>query len=209
VTTYVARCGNRLDILDAATGQSLATWTGHSPQPWGCVLGHSGCRMITTSGGTNVRLGRDGTVAPAPAARSATDLVVDGGYVEWHADSYVGLVDAETGAFHWQLPLRGSVIHADANRIYLLTPNLRLVTLDAATGAELSHVVVGTGRRWQPGYVYASEGFLALERLIGRSPADDDSYYYSAQASVVLAGTNPAPTPQRRGTDRSLRAYRW
>jgi glucose dehydrogenase len=204
-TTYVARCGDRLDILDATTGQPLGTWTGRSPRPWGCPLGQSGCRMITTADGTNARLARGGTVVPAPAARSTSDLVVDSGYVEWRTDSYVGVVGPDTGAYRWQRPLRGAVISADPTRIYLLTPAFRLVTLDAATGAELSHVSVRGARMWRPGYVYVHDGFVVLERVIGRPQSDDDAYYYTTQASVVLAGTNPEEQPQRRpGTGHSL-----
>jgi outer membrane protein assembly factor BamB len=187
-TTYVSRCGDRLDIVDAASGRLLQTWTGTKPRPWGCVLGHSGCRMITTAGGANARLGRDGSVDPAPAARSTADLLVDNGYVEWHSNSHVGVIDASTGAYRWQRPLRGSVIGAEAGRVYVLTTGYHLVALDAATGVELSLVRLPAGRRWHPGYVYIRDGLVVLERLRGQPHSKDDNYYYSAQASAALVG---------------------
>jgi outer membrane protein assembly factor BamB len=207
-TTYVIRCGDRLDIVGAATGRPVATWTGHSPQPCGCALGHSGCQMITTGDGTTARLAADGTPTPVPAADAGTDRTVAGGYVEWRADSYLGVVDADTGAYRWQRPLRGTVLATDAARLYLLAPGYRLITLDATTGAEVSTVQLGFGRRWWPGYVYVHDGFVVLERVVGSPRSNDDGYYYSAQGSVLLAGTNPAPPPPRPGTGRSLRGYR-
>jgi hypothetical protein len=103
---------------------------------------------------------------------------------------------------------RGTVLATDAGRVYLLTPDYRLVTRDAATGAELSAVRLGAGRPWRPGYVYVHDGFVVLERLVGSPRENDDGYYYSAQSSVLLAGTNPAPLPPRPGTDRSPLGYR-
>ncbi len=105
-------------------------------------------------------------------------------------------------------PQHGTVLAADATRRYLLTPGYRLVTLDAATGAQLSAVQLGAGRPWRPGYVYVHDGFVVLERVVGSPSWNDDGYYYSAQDSVLLAGTNPAPLPPRPGTDRSLPGYR-
>ena len=79
--------------------------------------------------------------------------------------------------------------------------------MDAATGAEVSTVQLGFGRPWRPGYVYVHDGFVVLERVVGNQKSNDDGYYYSAQDSVLLAGTNPVPPPPRPGTDRSLRGY--
>jgi outer membrane protein assembly factor BamB len=187
-STYVARCGDRLDILDAETGRQLGTWTGPSPQPWGCALGHSGCPMVATAGGASFRIGRDGTVTAAPAAHSATDHLVDGGYVESRDDSYVRVVDADTGAQRWQRPLRGRVVGTDGTRVYVLTPDFRLVTLDAASGVEQSRSRLPATAPWHPGYVYVNDGFVVLERLRGQPRSSDDNYYYSAAGSVVVAG---------------------
>jgi hypothetical protein len=189
VTMYLARCGDRIDILDAATGQPRGTLTGQAPQPWGCTAGRSGCRMVTIRDGANARIGRDGSVKPAPAARSAADFLVDDGYVEWREDSYVGVVDAQTGSYRWQLPLKGWVLGADATRVYVLTSRHRLVVLDAADGTKRSEGGIPAGRPWYPGYVHIRDGFVAMERLQGQPQADDDSYYYSAQQSAVVAQT--------------------
>jgi hypothetical protein len=103
---------------------------------------------------------------------------------------------------------RGRLLATRANRVYLLTPDHRLVTRNAATGAEVSAVRLGAGRAWRPGYVYVHDGFVVLERVVGDPARDDDGYYYSAQDSVLLAGTNPAPLRRLPGTDRSHPGYR-
>jgi outer membrane protein assembly factor BamB len=191
--------GNEATGYDPATGRRL--WTSRR---LGCALGRPGCQVITTTDGTTIRL----APRPAPAAGAATELTVAGGYVEWCADAYLGVVDTDTGAYRWERPLRGTVLATGATRLYLLTPGYRLVTLDAATGAELSTVQLGYRRGWRPGYVYVHDGFVVLERVVGSPEWNDDGYYYSAQDSVLLAGTNPAPLPPRPGTDRSLPGYR-
>jgi outer membrane protein assembly factor BamB len=195
--TYLIRCGGRLDILDAATGRLVGRWTGASPQPAGCLLGHSGCRLITTGNGAEATLGRAGVITPAPTARPG-DLLVGGGYVRSAAGGQVRVVDAATGGVRWQAPVAGRPVASDPTHVYLLTPRLRLVTLDAATGRELSSVGLPAGSRWRPGYAYVRDGFVVLERLRGSASADDDLYYYSAQTSVVLLGTRPLPLRDRR-----------
>ena len=185
-TAYVARCGDRLDIVDAGTGLPLGTWSGSDPKPWGCQLGRSGCRLVA-SGGTNFTVGADGAVAPAPNAPSNADFVVRNGYVDWRRDSHVGVVDAATGRQRWRVPLRGYVVAADDNLVYLVTKTHWLVALDAATGLDRARVQIPAGRDWRAGYVYAAHGFVALERVIGREQDDDASYYY-AMSTVELLG---------------------
>ena len=185
-TAYVARCGDRLDIVDAATGTPHAAWSGSAPQPWGCRLGHSGCPMLT-SGGANFRVSDDGVVAAAPAARPGSRFLVAGGYVEWTRDAYVAVVDAATGQQRWQVPLHGYVVGADDRYVYLITRSHWLVTLDAATGRDRSRVPIPAGRNWRTGFVYANHGFVALERVIGREDDSDAHYYYATQSVVVVS----------------------
>jgi outer membrane protein assembly factor BamB len=186
-TAYVSRCGDRLDIVDAATGTPRGTWSGSAPEPWGCVLGQSGCRMLT-SGGANFRLGDDGALAEAPAARPGTRFLVADGYVEWTKDSDVGVVDASSGRQRWQVPLHGYVVAADDDYVYLITTSHWLVALDATTGLDRARVPIPAARNWRAATVYAAHGFVAVERVIGAESDSDDHYFY-ATSSVVVLGT--------------------
>jgi hypothetical protein len=143
---------------------------------------------MVESGGAGFTVGRDGTVTPAPYAPPNADFTVRDGYVDWARDSHVGVVDATTGRQRWRVPLRGYVVGADDNLVYLLTKAHWLVALDATTGVDRARVQIPAGRDWRAGYVYAAYGFVALERVIGREKDDDASYYY-AMSTVELLGT--------------------
>jgi outer membrane protein assembly factor BamB len=186
-TTYVARCGDRLDILDAATGRQIGSWTGRAPRPWACALGHSGCRMVA-SASANYRLGPDGAMTPATWARSAKGFLSGDGYVDWRRDSTVRLVDATTGEVRWEAPLHGYVIGADADFVYLVTWSHWVVALDAKTGIDRARVPVPARRDWHAGYVFARHGLVVVERVVGSPDTDDDQYYYS-MTSIALLGT--------------------
>jgi hypothetical protein len=186
-TAYVSRCGDDLDIRTANTGARLGMWSGAEPTPWACAVGRSGCRMLT-SGGANRRIGPDGAVADAPAAKPGTRFLVRDGYVESVRDTYVGVVDAVTGQSRWRVPLHGYVVGADDRLVYLVTTSHWLVGLDATTGWDRARVPLPAGRNWHAGLVHAAHGFVAVERLLGQ-PSDADGRYYYGMAPVALVGT--------------------
>jgi hypothetical protein len=88
---------------------------------------------------------------------------------------------------------RARVIAAQPGRAHLLTAGYTLVTVDVETGVELSRFLFTYGRErtgWVPGFAYAANGFVLVERLTAGVPATapDDEHYFIAQP-VLLAGT--------------------
>ncbi len=82
------------------------------------------------------------------------------------------------------------IVAVEADRVHLLTRDHRLVTLDVDSGQERSRfsVVVNQVSRWRPGAVYASDGFVALERL--RDPAATrDTTHYASNDAIVFSGS--------------------
>jgi hypothetical protein len=50
--------------------------------------------------------------------------------------------------------------------------------------------VIGDARPWVPGYVYASHGYLAIERLLPDAKRDgSDGEYYYPFPTVLLTGS--------------------
>jgi len=85
------------------------------------------------------------------------------------------------------------VVAAEPGRVHLLTYDYWLVTVDTATGAELSRFLFTYGRErtgWEDGLGYASGGFVTVERLAaGAGPRQPDDEYYFVAQPVLFAGT--------------------
>jgi hypothetical protein len=85
------------------------------------------------------------------------------------------------------------VVAVQPHRVHLLTSAYDLVTVDAATGVELSRfpaTAYGQATTWSPGASAAMAGFLVLERLHpGARPDDPNSAYYFEARPVLLART--------------------
>ncbi len=84
------------------------------------------------------------------------------------------------------------MIAVQTGRVHVLTEENELVTVDAASGAQLSRFVLdvgsdGTG--WAPGPAYAADGYVVVERL--RRPVDpegdDQRYYFTAEPLIIAA----------------------
>jgi outer membrane protein assembly factor BamB len=107
--------------------------------------------------------------------------------------------DAVTGTVRWEWPPRGGgiagtkIIAIEPGRVYVVTKYRDLITIDAATGRELSHFTAKAfpvDDKWVAGYGYASHGFVAIERLRPGATADqDDDRYYYPVPSLVFTGS--------------------
>jgi outer membrane protein assembly factor BamB len=189
-----------LEIYDTAGGQRIGRWrppgTGSEmvAVPLGCAVGRSGCagaRILSRGTGQGWLIdGAEPVRAPAldaPDTWLAGDVVVDGAGRAGRS--------VRTGAPLWTWPGRGEVVAVEPGAVHVLSDARELVTLDAATGAELSRFPLTYPREpadldWRPGHVYARHRFVAVERL---SPdAVDgvpDGEYYATDLPVLLAGT--------------------
>jgi hypothetical protein len=86
------------------------------------------------------------------------------------------------------------VIAVEPDRVHVLTPLHDVMTLDLATGsvrgAVYAHVPSTAERPWIAGYVYASHGYVAIERLLPNgSPGSVDSEYYFPVPSLIYVGS--------------------
>ncbi|WP_433648742.1 PQQ-binding-like beta-propeller repeat protein [Micromonospora zamorensis] len=193
-----------IEFRDAATGVVRERWRppGGPDEllvtPLGCRTGQSDCLALRTSGpgdegGRGWLLGAGVPVA-APALDPAGAVLVGDQAVVVLDGVAVGR-SAATGTELWRSEGLGAarVLAAQPGRVHLLTEANDLVTLDPATGAQLSRFLLNVGSDgtgWAPGAVAAADGYVAVERL--RKPVDPDGddrrYYYTGEA-VILAAT--------------------
>lgn len=131
---------------------------------------------------------------PAPALDHPDAILVDGTAVAPDGSGLVGRV-ARTGAEAWRWTGDGPVrpLAGQPGRVHLRTGSGDLVTLDPADGRERSRFPLTYGRdstKWSPGYAYAADGYLAVERLAEPvDPDADDHRYYLSIQPVIFAAT--------------------
>ncbi|MFG1870098.1 outer membrane protein assembly factor BamB family protein [Micromonospora arborensis] len=193
-----------VEFRDAATGAVRERWRppGGPDElmvtPLGCQTGRSSCSALRTAGpgdagGRGWLVGAGEPVA-APALDPAGATVV-GEQVVVVLDGVAVGRSARTGTELWRSTDLGTarVLAAQPGRVHLLTEANDLVTLDPATGRQLSRFPLKVGRDgagWAPGAVAAEGGYVAVERL--RRPVDpdgDDESYYLTPEAVILAAT--------------------
>ncbi|HKT05336.1 MAG TPA: pyrrolo-quinoline quinone, partial [Rugosimonospora sp.] len=84
------------------------------------------------------------------------------------------------------------VVAVQQGEVHLLTADRELVSVDPADGLELCRLALtGDGEfMFDPGYVYASDGFVFVERLRpGARPGDSNTRYYYPSPNVLATGT--------------------
>jgi outer membrane protein assembly factor BamB len=189
--------------------------------PVGCATGNSACRAIRTTttgplgpappGAANGAItqgwlvdgvGRPasqsgGTPAGGPVAAPALNdpqSVLLGDVAVTTQGRQLVARSVHTGAQVWQRtdPAPVQILAVEPGKVHLLTDELDLLTLNSATGRELSRFSLTYGQvtKWAPGYAYAANGFVAVERLtVPVDPHASDAQYYAAPDPVILAGT--------------------
>ena len=161
----------------------------------GC--GPAGCAGLRTAGPGDVAargwlLGSGDPVA-APVLDDPAAELLDGMAVTLVNGVLTGRA-LRNGTERWRVSVGpGRLIAVQPGRAHLLTEEHELVTLDLATGRQLSRFVLNVGSDgtgWTPGPVYAADGYVAVERL--RRPVDpdgDDHAYYFTAEPLILAAT--------------------
>nr|WTA67459.1 PQQ-like beta-propeller repeat protein [Micromonospora sp. NBC_00855] len=193
-----------VEFRDAATGAVRERWRPPGGPdalvvtPLGCRTGWSDCLGLRTAGpgdeGGRGWLVGSGPPVAAPALDPAGGALVGEQSVAVLDGVVVGR-SARTGTELWRSTGLGSarVLAGQPGRVHLLTETNDLVTLDPATGRQLSRFALNVGSDgtgWAPGAVTAEDGFVAVERL--RKPVDptgDDRRYYYTGEAVILAAT--------------------
>ncbi len=193
----VDRCTppSTVDIVDVATGRPVARPSlAIQGSPVGCAVARSECTGLAGDGAAGVLIRPDGTLTPAPGLSGRYDRLAGNTVVRDESDRVVA-IDALTGTqlWSWPVPLSGTrVIAVESDRVHVLTPLHDMVTLDLATGSVRSAVyahIPGTNEKpWTAGYVYASHGYVAIERLLPDAEPDavDNEYYFPVPTLIYL-----------------------
>jgi outer membrane protein assembly factor BamB len=159
-------CSARITLLDPADGGDVTSLPAAGRvEPLGCAAAWSGCGGVRA--GDQAWLLGAGTPVAAPALAGPDARLVDGLAIS-HVGRAVLARDARTGAERWTEVVAGAVVATQPGRVHLLTDDLELVTLDAATGAERSrfrYVAEDGAIDWDRGLSYAANGYLVTQRL--------------------------------------------
>jgi outer membrane protein assembly factor BamB len=197
------RCASAstVDAYDAATGERRTTWpTGldaRTLRPVGCAVGRSACTGLAGATGGWL-IGPDGGLTAAHGLDGAGSWLSGRIVVHPAPDGHIQAHDAVTGASVWSWPDGGEgfgsrIVAVEPGLVHVVTPNRELVNLDATSGAALSRFpahIFGEDRPWAPGYVYASHGYVVIERLLpGGTPDGSDGQYYYPFPTVLLTGS--------------------
>ncbi|MEU4681147.1 PQQ-binding-like beta-propeller repeat protein [Micromonospora sp. NPDC023737] len=190
-----------IHLYDAGTGRLLGTWV----PPWlsasstpaqrswirwltACRTESSECQGFQIRRDETWRIHADGSVTKEPVVSSDIDDRVAGDVVVRRTDGRLTGLRRDTGGQMWQIPLDSRrAIAADAGTVYLLTSANDLACVDGRTGTVRATVPL-PGAGWTAYSMYATDGFVVIERLNpdARERDGDRSYYYGSRP-VVLA----------------------
>jgi len=195
-------CANRgvAELYDVTSGALVRTWTPGGPDPrlyWsGCRMRRSECRVLISLVGEELR----GWTFDADAVETAIDLVgpglplITGNVAVTQMDTeFVGR-DLCTGRelWRWTAPPGGATfIRGQPNWFHAVTMDLDLITIDPETGrtrSTVSLLVDGDDVSRSIEALYASDGFVVLERA-DADPAVDDNHHFFGERPVLLAVT--------------------
>lgn len=202
----VDRCGGpaTIEFRDVSTGEPTSRWrppgdpADLTATPVGCARHRFECRGLRTAGPADAPargwlLGAGPPTAAPVLDQAGSELA--GELAVGAAGEVLIARSVRTGDEAWRRADLGRVriVSVQPGRLHLVTEGNELVTLDPATGAQRSRFPLNVGRdglSWAAGLAYATDGYVALERL--REPVDpdaDDQRYYPMSEPVVLAAT--------------------
>ncbi|MEV0717041.1 PQQ-binding-like beta-propeller repeat protein [Asanoa sp. NPDC050611] len=130
----------------------------------------------------------------SPAGLAAPGAFLFDGMAVAVEGTIVTATGAGDGSPRWRHDLGGPdarILAATVGRVYVLTADRDLLTIDAASGSELSrfrYTYFAEATDWVPGYSYAVGRYLLTERLADVTKKDDADYYFDPQP-VILAIT--------------------
>ena len=174
---------------DVISGQPVRGWPAGPSAAVGCDVARSACAGLRDASGQGWLVGgRRPERAPAldaPEATAAGDLVLSaaGGAV----------TASRAGNPVWRWAGEARVLGARADKVVLLTPDDRLVTLDARTGVPLATfpLFVKDERvgAWKPNLWQLTDGYVAIERLRPGASADpaEPNHYYTVDPVIIAA----------------------
>jgi outer membrane protein assembly factor BamB len=195
----VNTCTHQLQRLRVTDGSDLPTINISSAtvEPVSCEVGHSECLGVRAAGQAWILNGTNyGVSAPLAAAGS----VLSNGVVVTPnrpaEASEVSGVDPNTGEtlWRWQAPSLVTCIAAGADRVFLLTSDRTLATLDPHSGADLTRSGINLLQEPATPYAvhlgYTSHRYVVFERVNPgvAETADDNSYYFTNRPALIAIG---------------------
>jgi outer membrane protein assembly factor BamB len=193
---YVVPCGIP-QLYELSTGQPInwsppGTAAGFSVEPVGCEVALSECAGMRTNSGGTVRgwlvEGAAPVAAPALDAPNST-VAGDVAVAVSNGEVVARSVPNNTEIWRWRgNPNIAELLPMETGAVHLLTEDRQLVTLDAASGRELSRFVLAHGRErthWVRGHVAVRDGFVTVERMV---PAAGPEDYFSV-VPIIIART--------------------
>jgi outer membrane protein assembly factor BamB len=195
----VDTCTHQLHRIRVTDGSDLPTIniSAAAVEPISCELGHSQCLGMRAAGRAWILNGTNyGESAPLAVAGS---LLANGVVVTPDRPSEaseVSGVDPNTGAtlWQWHAPAPATLLAAGTDRVFLLTTDRTLATLDPHTGADLTRSGINVLHEPTTPYAvhlaYTSHRYVVLERVNPGVPesADDNSYYFTNRPALIAIG---------------------
>ncbi|MEV4704774.1 PQQ-binding-like beta-propeller repeat protein [Actinoplanes sp. NPDC049316] len=163
---------------EVASGQAVRGWPVGPSTPVGCDVARSGCAGLRDAAGQGWLTG-----GPRPVRTPALDApeATAGGNLVLTASG--GAVTA-SGAATWRWAGDAQVLGVRGTKVVLLTPDRRVVVLDAGTGTRTAAFPMYVERErvepWQPHLWQVTDAWVAIERL-------QDGDYYTMDPSVIAA----------------------
>ena len=177
---YVCPAG----AVDVSSGAAVPSWPAGPFTPLGCGVAHSSCSGFRDGAG-------QGWLATSSAPRRTPALDPPDATLAAGLPLTVTGPTVTSARWHWTDPAGGAVrvLGGAGNKIYLLTADRRLVTVDAATGAASTFVLaVGTeATDWTPGLSQSTAAYIAIERLDDPNP--NSVHHYFTVETVIIAAT--------------------
>jgi hypothetical protein len=174
---------------DVISGQAVRGWPAGPSGAVGCDVARSACAGLRDASGQGWLVGgRRPERAPAldaPDATVAGDLVL--------SSSGGAVVASRAGRPAWRWPGEAQVLGARADKVVLLTPDDRLVTLDARTGVQRAafplYVKDERVAPWKPNLWQLADGYVAIERLRpgATTNPDEPNHYYTIDPVIIAA----------------------
>ena len=169
---------------DVATGSAVPSLPAGPFTALGCGVARSGCEGFRDASGQGW-LATTGTPRRTPALDKPETTVAAGLPLTVNGPTITST------RWQWTDPSGGAVqvLGGAGDKIYLLTADRRLVTVNALTGTATAFVLaVGTeATDWTPGGWQVTDSFVAVERLDDPDPSS--VHHYFTVESVVIAAT--------------------
>lgn len=177
-------------------------------RPASCRTGNSQCALFQAAATADVipfveaargqqgvvavtyRLSPTGGVEREENAASDLPMVTADVRVEPMLNGYVWAHSRVDGSLLWISTRPAILLTIDGSWAYLADRDRDILVVDLHSGLVRTMIDAPAryGSTWLAGYVYAHDGFLAIERLGSGRASDDDIHYYYTPNTVLLIG---------------------